>query len=390
MGDRGHRQPFELRGGVARDLAEGAVDAQEAEVGRGQRHPDRRLLEGGAEALLGLGEGGLGPHPLGDVAHRRVALDHGAGHRVAHHAHARLDPHRRVARPPHPMRHRDRRLAVARGAQHRGDAGGVVGVNEVDERASEQVFGLGAQQLPAGGRGVAQRARRREHADQVGRGLGEDLRALLGRAAGILGAVALGAPDRDQPERVALAATRLRAHDGDQQGQQPADEQRRDREALARGRLLERERPPAIAELDVALLRAAQPLGGLVALRDREARPLRQVLGYGRAHRLGRERREERAGRARRRRAGRAPRRRCRGASRRRRAGSRWRASRPSGSRPAGRRARRAAGPPRGSACRGPARRRRRSRSALGAPGRRRRRSARAPVRRRSAPAPPT
>ena len=348
MGDRGDRQALELRGRVAGDLAQRAVDAQEAEVGRGQRHPDRRLLEGGAEALLGLGQRGLGLHALGDVADGRVALDDGAGRGIAHDAQARLHPHRALC-AAHAVGDRDGRLLAA--AEQDRDAGRVVLVHEVGERPAEQLLGLEPQQVAAGGRGVAHRAVGLEHADQVGGGLGEHARALLGLEPRELGTVALGAADGDQPERVALAAHRLRADDRDQDRQQPADQQRGERQPLARGGLLDGDRPHAVAEPHALAQRVAEAGGGRVALHDRDARALLQVRGHGVADALGREGGQERAGGAGARRRGRARRRRCSAASRRRRAGSRWRASRRSGSRPAARRGRPTARPPRASGC---------------------------------------
>ena len=58
---REHRAPLELGGLVAGDGAERAVDAQHAgRPGSTIAMPDRALLEGGAEALLGLGQRALG------------------------------------------------------------------------------------------------------------------------------------------------------------------------------------------------------------------------------------------------------------------------------------------------------------------------------------------
>ena len=138
--------------------------------------------------------------------------------------------------------------ASSRLAEQRRDAGGVLLVDEVGERAAEQRVGLEPQQVAAGGRGVAHGAVGLEHADQVGGGLGEHARALLGLEPRELGAVALGAADGDQPERVALAAQRLRADDRDQDRQQPADQQRGEREPLARRGLLDGDGPHAVAE----------------------------------------------------------------------------------------------------------------------------------------------
>ena len=294
VGDRGHRQALELRGRVAGDLAQRAVDAQEAEVGRGQRHPDRRLLEGGAEALLGLGQRGLGLHALGDVADGRVALDDGAGRGIAHDAQARLHPHRALC-AAHAVGDRDGR-SLATAEQDR-DAGRVVLVHEVGERPAEELLGLEPQQVAAGGGGVAHRAVGLEHADQVGGGLGEHARALLGLEPRELGTVALGAADGDQPERVALAAQRLRADDRDQDRQQAADQQRGEREPLARGGLLDRDASTRGRRAGRACCSGwRRPAAGSSPCDDRDARAVLQVGGDGVADARGGEGGQERAG----------------------------------------------------------------------------------------------
>ena len=63
---------LELAGGVARDLAQGAVDLPEPAIELHERHADRRLLEGAAEALLGVLDGPLGPLAFADVVQQRV------------------------------------------------------------------------------------------------------------------------------------------------------------------------------------------------------------------------------------------------------------------------------------------------------------------------------
>ena len=167
----------------------------------GQRHPDRRRLEGGAEALLGGGDAldalaqrGLGGDALADVAHDRLPLDRRAGRRRR----------ARAARAPRSTR-----------SGPRGGAGGSVTVivppSSVDARARARRPRGGRR----GGRSRAAGARRsppargrsaRSHAgetyviaavgaereDRVGRVVGEQPVALLGRAQLGLGAVALG------------------------------------------------------------------------------------------------------------------------------------------------------------------------------------------------------
>ena len=59
----------ELRVGKTGDLAQRPVDAQELPVGRDEGHPDRRVLERAAEALLRLAEGAFGLASLRDVLH---------------------------------------------------------------------------------------------------------------------------------------------------------------------------------------------------------------------------------------------------------------------------------------------------------------------------------
>ena len=58
--------------GAAADLGDGSVDALEAAIERHERHADAAVVEGFAEALLGLAQGGLRRLPLADVAHEGV------------------------------------------------------------------------------------------------------------------------------------------------------------------------------------------------------------------------------------------------------------------------------------------------------------------------------
>src|SRR5215207_2396175 len=57
---------------AAADLRERPIDALEAAVQRDERHADPAVVEGLAEALLGLSQGGLGRLPLADVADEGV------------------------------------------------------------------------------------------------------------------------------------------------------------------------------------------------------------------------------------------------------------------------------------------------------------------------------
>ena len=67
----------QLVGAVAEHPGEGAVHLDERAVHLGERHPDRGVLEGGAESLLGVGEGGVGLQLLRDLAD----ADHHPAHR---------------------------------------------------------------------------------------------------------------------------------------------------------------------------------------------------------------------------------------------------------------------------------------------------------------------
>src|SRR6185295_5977817 len=69
------RRALELVLVTAGDRAQRAVDLEEAAVDRGDRHADRRLLERGAEAGLGVGLAALGFGAGVDVADRGVDLD---------------------------------------------------------------------------------------------------------------------------------------------------------------------------------------------------------------------------------------------------------------------------------------------------------------------------
>ena len=79
VGDRVVGRRLELLARVAGDLAERLVDAQEAPVERPHRHPDRRLVERRAEAVLGLAQRVLGAAALGDVLDLRDEVERLAG-----------------------------------------------------------------------------------------------------------------------------------------------------------------------------------------------------------------------------------------------------------------------------------------------------------------------
>ena len=91
MQQRHHRAALEVAVLVAGDRAQRAVDLQDAPAGADDRHADGALLEGGAEALLGLGQRALGLDALVHVAHDRLGLDELAG-AVAHDPQLGLDP----------------------------------------------------------------------------------------------------------------------------------------------------------------------------------------------------------------------------------------------------------------------------------------------------------
>ena len=61
-------RPQQVLLGVAEHLAQPAVDPEQRSVGRGVRHADRGLLEGGPESLLTRTHIFLGPLALGNVA----------------------------------------------------------------------------------------------------------------------------------------------------------------------------------------------------------------------------------------------------------------------------------------------------------------------------------
>ena len=73
VGERPVGRRLELVGAVAGDRAQGVVDAQEAALQRHQRHPDRRRLEGAAEALLGAVPRGHVGRDAGHAEHAAVA-----------------------------------------------------------------------------------------------------------------------------------------------------------------------------------------------------------------------------------------------------------------------------------------------------------------------------
>ncbi len=150
--ERLERRAEEVALGVAGDAAERGVDAHEAPLGRDEGLADRRLVEGVAEALLGLAQL-LRRLALGrDVARDRLQLDHGAAG-VADVAPARLHPDPvavLVAEAPLVLG----RPVVEHRPQVRAHARLVVGMDDVERVVSDQLLGLVAEQRAAGGRDV--------------------------------------------------------------------------------------------------------------------------------------------------------------------------------------------------------------------------------------------
>ena len=69
LSERGAEQPVRV---VGEQLAEGGVDPGELALGGDQGHADAVVLEGAAEALLGLLQGAFGTLALADVVHEQV------------------------------------------------------------------------------------------------------------------------------------------------------------------------------------------------------------------------------------------------------------------------------------------------------------------------------
>ena len=136
---RQHRAALELGRLVAGDGAQRAVDAQEAAVGAHDRHPGGALLEGGAEALLGLGEAALGLHALVDVADDRVRLGDAAG-AVADDVQLRLDPDRPPVAPDEAEGRADV-VGLEGAVAHREDDREVLDEHEVVAGAADQLPG---------------------------------------------------------------------------------------------------------------------------------------------------------------------------------------------------------------------------------------------------------
>ena len=129
---REHRAALELGGLVAGDRAQRAVDAQQPPVGADDRHPGGALLEGGAEALLGLGQRALGLDALVDVADDRVRLGDPAGG-VADDVQLGLDPDRAAVAAHEPEGGADV-VDLAGAVAHREDDGQVLDEHEVVAR----------------------------------------------------------------------------------------------------------------------------------------------------------------------------------------------------------------------------------------------------------------
>ena len=182
------RRALELVLGAAGERAQRAVDLQEAAVDGGDGHPDRRLLEGGAEARLGVGLQALGLGLRVDVADRRVDLRKLAA--VAHGDEMGLGPAPGAVGAA--QAHGQRGVLLAREqAAHGGDrGGGVAGMDEVGAAGADQRAGGEVEQLEAALGDLLDRAVGRERGQDVAGVVGQLARARVGGAAGGLGAVA--------------------------------------------------------------------------------------------------------------------------------------------------------------------------------------------------------
>jgi hypothetical protein len=237
-------------------------DLQEATVDGGDGHPDRRLLEGGAEARLGVGLGALGLGLGVDVADGGVDLRQLAA--VSHGDEVGLGPAPRSVGAA--QAHGERGVLLARQqTAHGGDGGGgVAGVDEVDAARADQRARGEVEQLEAALGDLADRAVGREGGQHVAGVVGELARAGVGGAAGGLGAVArrqgvaLAAqaapgvdaePDEREPRQHQPRRQRQRRSDDgpERPGQRREDAQKGSATAVARGH------PPLFGQIGLRL-----------------------------------------------------------------------------------------------------------------------------------------
>ena len=218
--DDGHALELVLR--AAGERGQRAVDAQEAAVDGGDRHPDRRLLEGGAETRLGVGLGALGLGAGVDVADRGVDLEQRAG--VAHRHEVDLGPAPRAVGAT--QTHGQRGVLRAGGeVAHGGDrGGGVARVDQIGGARADEGVGREVEQLAAAFGDLADGAVAGDRGQHVAGVVRELARARVGGAAGGLGAVAR----RDCGGRPALAAAGVDAEPDQRQARdhEPGGERR--------------------------------------------------------------------------------------------------------------------------------------------------------------------
>jgi hypothetical protein len=170
------------------ERAQCPVDLQEAPVDGGDGHADRRVLERGPEAGLGLRLRALGLGARVDVADRGVDL--GEPGRVADGQQPGLGPAPGAVGAAQPDRDGHGILA-AHQAPHGGHGGGrVAGVDEVGAARAGKRDGREVEQLAAVLGDVADDAVGPDGGQDVARVVGQLARACVGRAAGGLGAVA--------------------------------------------------------------------------------------------------------------------------------------------------------------------------------------------------------
>ena len=273
MDDVGEAAPLELLARQPDEPAQGVVDPLPDPVERAHRHADRRVVEGGAEERLGLGEAALGRHAGGDVAQR------GAGRAaVGQEAVRRLDPDRRAVRAEHPVHERQAFLAARQRGEHGLRGVLLIGRHELGDRAPDELVRLVAEQLLRRGRRPRDDAavERDEH---VARRLGHQRGLVLGPALRLLGAVALGHPLGHEAVRVALAARGEDDDGGQQRGEQAAGDGDEQDELGVGRRAADGDRPLAAGEREADALGLAH--GGAVGV-ERAAALLEPERDVGR------------------------------------------------------------------------------------------------------------
>ena len=139
VGDRLERADQQVGLRITGQVAQGAVDLEEAAVGGDKGHPDRGVVERAAEAVLGLGERLVAPSVLTDVDD--MSDEHSrARFRVGGHRPAQLDPRRRSIGSHIALLARVFAAGAARQFAQRLLVGGdVVGVRDRPEVATQEL-----------------------------------------------------------------------------------------------------------------------------------------------------------------------------------------------------------------------------------------------------------